>query len=80
MLSNFRHSAANVGIRRQQGVMLGRVPFQEGRQLLRDGLEQTNHHAHWSGFHIVAEFVDGGVVRDPEVAIELHAFPHRQQD
>lgn len=59
MLADLGHGIADVGIRVQQVVVLLRLPIRECRQLLRDGLEQTNNHSDGRGLHVIAELLDG---------------------
>lgn len=56
------------------------IPFQEGGKLLGDGLEEANDDTDWSRLHIVAKFLDNGIVWYSVVAIKLHAFPNAQQN
>ena len=80
MIADFTHGVADLGIRCQESMVLVGIPIDDCRQLLRDSLEEANDHTYWCSLHVVAEFVDSGVVRHTIVAIELHALPHGEQD
>lgn len=59
--------------------MLPGLPFREGWELLRDGMEESDDDADWCGLHVVAEFVDRSWVWGAVCAIELHLLPNSEQ-
>ena len=56
------------------------LPLSESRQLLGDGMEETDDDTDGSGLHIVAELVDGSGVWNTVTRIELHLFPDSQEN
>ena len=63
-------------------VMLVGIPFTECRELLGDGLEETNDDTNWGRLHVIAELVDGGsVLEDVSVdAIMTLEFNLQERD
>lgn len=59
MVANFSHCLTYVKVRIEKLVVLAGVPIRESRELLGNGLEETNNDTNRGGFHIVAEFVHG---------------------
>lgn len=57
MLADLGHRVANIGVRVEQVMMLLRFPVGEGRELLRDRLEQANNDPNWGRLHIMAELL-----------------------
>lgn len=80
MLSYFGHGITDRNIVVKQVAVLTGVPVGEGGKLLRDGVEETHNNANRGGFHVVAELVHRHRVRDAVVAVELHLFPHGEED
>lgn len=72
MLTDFGHSAAHVRVRVEQVVVLLRLPVRKCGQLLRDGLEQANNNANWSGLHVGAEFVHSRRILVKKKYISFH--------
>ena len=80
MILHFGHGVADGDVVVQQLPVAASIPLGEGRKLLGDGVEETDDDADRCCLHVVAELVDGGLVRNAVVAVELHLFPDSKQD
>nr|POE47236.1 hypothetical protein CFP56_00568 [Quercus suber] len=68
------------GVGVEKVVVFARVPLLEAGQLGGDGLEEADDDADGRRLHVLAELVDGLLVRDAVVAVELHLLPDGEQD
>jgi len=80
MFPHFGHSLTDGDIVVEELTVSSRLPFREGRELLGDGVEETNNDTDGGCLHVVAELVDSSSVGDSVVAIELHLFPDGEKD
>lgn len=80
MLSHFSHSLADGDVVVKKVAVLAGVPVGEGRELLGDGVEETNNDSNRGCLHVGAELVHSDGVGDTVVAVELHLLPHGEQD
>lgn len=80
MLPHFGHGITDRSIVVKQVAVLTGVPVGEGGKLLRDGVEETHNNTNRGGFHVAAELVHRHRVRDTVVAVELHLFPHGEEN
>ena len=64
VLADLGHRVANIRVRLEQVVMFLRLPFGEGRQFLRDRLEQADNNPNWSGLHVLAKLLHRSGILD----------------
>jgi hypothetical protein len=62
MFPDLGHGVANIGIRKQQVVVLLCLPISESGELLRNCLEQANDDSDRDSLHIIAELLHGGSI------------------
>ena len=80
MTLDLSQSVTDSRVGAEELVVLSSVPLLKTRQLGGDGLEEANDDTDRRGLHVIAELVDGLLIRDTVVAVELHLLPDGEKN
>lgn len=80
MFPHLGHGITDCDVVVEELAVSSSIPVGEGRELLRDGVEESDNNTNGCCFHIRAEFIDSGRIRNTIMAIELHLFPDSEKN
>lgn len=80
MSADLGHGITDSWIGLKELVMLTSVPVKESRKLLGDGRKEANNDANRGALHLASELVDGCLVGDAVIAVELNELPDSEEN